>query len=156
LQKCALKNFSGEGCNFLHPIRHSIPEGKTMKRIILISSLLLLSSIWAAAQYEAQPDTSQSSSDSNKMTVQGCLSGSAGSYSLMDKSGATYQLTGDTAKLQAHVGHTIQVTGTNSASGSSSGTMGKPVGSMSTPADSQPTLSVTSFKHVSPSCDAAH
>jgi hypothetical protein len=129
-----------------------------MKRIILISSLLLLSSIWAAAQYEAQSNTSQSSSDSNKMTVQGCLSGSPGSYSLMDKSGTTYQLTGDTAKLQAHVGHTIQVTGTSSASsaGSSSSTMGKPVGSMSTPADAQPTLSVTSFKHVSPSCDAMH
>jgi hypothetical protein len=128
-----------------------------MKRIILLSSLLLLSSVWTIAQYGSQSSTStQSSPDANNMTVQGCLSGSDGNYSLLDKSGNTYQLTGDTSKLQAHVGHTIQVTGTSTSSGSSASTTGKPVGSMSTSADTHPSLSVTSFKHVSTSCDATH
>ena len=75
---------------------------------------LLLTTAWAVAQYDSQ-SSSQSSSDMSKTTIEGCLSGSDGNYSLTDKSGTTYQLTGDTAKLQNHVGHTIQVTGTSAS-----------------------------------------
>src|ERR1700681_536383 len=110
-----------------------------MKRIILLSSILLLSAVCAVAQYESQQPSasSQSSSDASKTTIEGCLAGSVGNYSLTDKSGTTYQLTGDTAKLQAHVGHTVQVTGTpNASSGSATGSQS---GSMSGPADAQPT-----------------
>jgi hypothetical protein len=128
-----------------------------MKRILLLSSLLLLSAVWAVAQYQSQPSTSSQSSSDNatQTTIQGCLAGSAGSYSLTDKSGTTYQLTGDTAMLQAHVGHTVQVTGTTSSSASSSAsTTDKQSSSMSGPSDTQPTIAVTSFKHVSTSCNA--
>jgi hypothetical protein len=90
------------------------------------------------------------SSGADKTTVQGCLAGSAGSYSLTDKSGTTYQLTGDTAKLQAHVGHTIEVTGTTMSNQGSTGQSG----SMSAPSEMEPTINVTSFKHVSTSCSA--
>jgi hypothetical protein len=84
------------------------------------------------------------------MTVQGCLSGSDGNYTLTDKSGTAYQLSGDTSKLAAHVGHTISVIGM------SSGMSGAQSGSMSSPSDSsQKTLMVSSFKHVSPTCNAS-
>lgn len=129
-----------------------------MKRIILLSSILLLSAVWAVAQYESQPSTSSQSSSGSSMsktTLEGCLSGSSGNYSLTDKSGITYQLTGDTAKLQAHVGHTIQVTGTNEPASSSNSNMGKS-SSMSGPSDAQPMFNVSSFKHVSTTCSGMH
>jgi hypothetical protein len=123
-----------------------------MKRLLLLGSILLLSAVFALAQYGSQP-SGTASSDLSMTTIQGCLAGSTGSYSLTDKSGTTYQLTGDTAKLQAHVGHTISVTGTTTPSAGSASAAGQS-GSMSAPADGQPTFSVTSFKHVSPSCSA--
>lgn len=124
-----------------------------MKRIILLSSILLLTTAWAVAQYGSQ-SSSTSGSDMSKTTIEGCLAGSDGNYTLTDKSGTTYQLAGDTAKLQNHVGHTIQVTGT---SASNDGSMtGKQSGSMSAPSDAQPTFNVTSFKHVSATCNSMH
>jgi len=73
-----------------------------MKKLLLLSSILLLSAVWAVAE----------SSDS-KITVDGCLTKSSGTFNLLDKaSGNTYHLEGDTAKLEDHVGHTVQVTGT--------------------------------------------
>ncbi len=122
-----------------------------MKRILLLSSILLLSTVWAVAQYDTQSGASgQSSSDASKTTIEGCLSGSNGSYSLTDKSGTMYQLTGDTAKLEKHVGHTMQVTGTTAASSASK------TGSMSGSADTQQTFNVTAFKHVSANCNDMH
>jgi hypothetical protein len=126
-----------------------------MKRIILLSCILMLSAVWAVAQYEQPSTASQSSPDASKTTIEGCLAGSDGNYSLTDKSGIAYQLTGNTTKLQNHVGHTIQVTGT-STSGASSNMAGKTSTSMSAPSDAQPTFTVTSFKHVSGNCTATH
>jgi len=117
-----------------------------MKRLLLLSSILLLSAVCAVAQYDPP-----SQDDASKTTIQGCLAGSNGNYTLTDKSGTTYQLTGATAKLQAHVGHTISVTGTT---GPSTGASSAPSGSMSAPAETQPTLNVTSFKHVAPNCSS--
>ncbi len=135
-----------------------------MKRILLLSSISLLSAVWAFAQYDSKPSstTTQSSttstttqSGSETKSIQGCLSGSDGNYTLTDKSG-TVKLTGDTSQLQAHVGHTIQVTGTlasSSASGATTDSAGHPTSSMSGSADArQPTFNVSSFKHVSPTC----
>jgi hypothetical protein len=134
-----------------------------MKKILLFSTILLLSAAWAVAQSNSQANTTgQMSSDSGNMTVEGCLSGSVGSYSLTDKSGTTYQLTGDTARLETHVGHTIQVIGTSSPSTESSAanTAKEPSSAMSGATGSsstQQTLNVTSFKNISANCmDSAH
>lgn len=73
-----------------------------MKKILLLGSILLLSAVWAVAE----------SSDS-KIVVDGCLTKSAGTFNLLDKaSGNTYQLSGDRASLEDHVGRAVQVTGT--------------------------------------------
>lgn len=70
-----------------------------------------------------------------------------------DKNGASYQLTGDTAKLSEYVGHEVKVTGTSSSAspssdGSATGTTGQASGNAQT-------LEVSSVKHVSKTCQSA-
>jgi hypothetical protein len=110
-------------------------------RHILMFAVLLLSLSWAVAQsYPSQGSTGA------QETVRGCLSNSGGTYTLTAKDGKTYQLTGDTAKLSDHVGHEMKVTGTETpASASSGSTMAK--------TSSEPTIDVTSFKHISKTCE---
>jgi hypothetical protein len=118
----------------------------------VVSSILLLSAVWAVAQYEAQSSSAGAESSPNaSKTIEGCLSGSDGSFSLTDKSGTTYQLTGETAKLDKHVGHTIQVTGM--ATSSSASKTSTEAGAMSGSADTQQTFNVSSFKHISAKCN---
>jgi len=114
----------------------------------LLLSILLLSACWVVAQDSTQTSgqTGSTASGGDK-TVQGCLSGSNGNYMLTDKNGTTYQLTGDTAKLSAHIGHEVRITGT---AGSSSAT-----GAMGTQGNNaSQTLSVTSMKHISKTCQS--
>jgi hypothetical protein len=124
-----------------------------MRKLFLLSSILLLTAAFALAQYGSQSGSSPSSSNMNQTTIEGCLAGSDGNYNLTDMSGRTYQLTGDTAKLQHHVGHTIRVTGTAASAGDMSGEQS---GSMSAPSDSRPMFKVASFKHVSATCSASN
>jgi Protein of unknown function (DUF5818) len=110
-------------------------------RHLLLFAVLLLSLSWAAAQsYPSQGSTGA------QETVKGCISSAGGTYTLTAKDGKTYQLTGDTAKLNDHVGHEMKVTGTETPASASSGSaMGK--------SSSGPTLDVTSFKHISKTCE---
>src|SRR5215469_307211 len=137
-------------------------------RKLLVLSVLLQGAVWVAAQTSssspssspAQPSTSPgqsstsstpssssqsstsqstSSSSTSETKVEGCLSGSNGSYTLAAKDGTTYQLSGDTSKLSEHVGHDVQITGTTQAS-SSSGSSSSGASSGQTSAASQPTL----------------
>ena len=111
-------------------------------RHLLLFSVLLLGMSWAVAQ--SYPKQDKSGSTGGQETVKGCLSSNGGTYTLTDKNGKNFQLTGDTAKLSEHVGHEIKVTGTaSSATPSSSDAAGA----------GQPTLEVSSFKHVAKSCE---
>jgi hypothetical protein len=124
-----------------------------MRQIFLLLSILLLGLSWAIAQDSSSPSGSgqmSRSSAGSQMTVQGCLSGSSGNYTITDKNGTTYQLTGDTAKLSEHVGHEVKVTGATSSAAPASG--GAP--DTSAGAGSQQTLQVTSVKHISKTCQA--
>lgn len=107
-----------------------------------------------ASPSEATPDQSNATATSNDQTtvgtgnatVQGCLSGSDGNYTLTDDNGTAYKLTGNTTKLSDHVGHEMKVMGTTTAASASgtSGTMGNN--------SSSQTLQVSSFKHISKTC----
>jgi hypothetical protein len=126
-----------------------------MKKMITVGSIVLLSAVFAAAQYANQSSASnQSDMNSSKTIVEGCLSQTASGYILASNSGTTYKLVGDTSKLQAHVGHTVQLTGTTNST-PVTGAMAKQEGSMSGVADTQKTLSVTSLKHVNVGCKTA-
>ncbi len=126
-----------------------------MRKITLFFSVLLLSAAWAIAQDASTPSASASAasgqaaqSAAGQMMVEGCLGGSDGNYTLSDSNGTVYQLTGDTAKLSAHVGHEVKVTGT-----SDSGTAGASAGAASgSGAASGHSIQVTSVKHISKSC----
>src|SRR5215471_9317393 len=114
---------------------------KTLRRFrmrqLLALFVLLLGVTWAAAQnYPSQTSPNQttpshkSSNAEGQTSVQGCLSGSNGSYTLTDKNGTTYELTGDTSKLSEHVGHEVKITGTTgggtaSSTGGAAGTTGE-------------------------------
>jgi len=132
-----------------------------MRQLLLLISVLLLGACWAVAQDSTTPtnsDPSQTnpasassgqtgSANAGSATVEGCLSGSSGNYTLTDKNGVSYQLSGDTAKLSEHVGHTVKITGTSSSATPSGGTAAGTTGQ----ANSQ-TLEVSSVKHISKTC----
>jgi hypothetical protein len=137
-------------------------EDFSMKYLQLLA-VLLLSVVWATAQTTttqapASDPTATTASTQSGMTptsagadsVQGCLSGADGSYTLTDQTGASYRLTGDTAKLSEHIGHEVKVTGTKStatATGASD-TMGQTGGA-------QQAIQVSSVKHVAKTCQTS-
>jgi len=117
-----------------------------MRQIFLILSIMLLGLTWAVAQDSTgAPSSRAGQSASGQTTIEGCLSGSNGNFTLTDKNGTSYQLAGDTAKLSEHVGHEVKVTGTpgSGAAGGDNASAG---------AGSAQTLQVSSVKHVSKTC----
>jgi hypothetical protein len=91
------------------------------------------------------------SSSGSQTSVQGCLSGSDGNFTITDQSGTTYRLTGDTSKLTEHVGHEVKITGTTSADSAASGASGA-AGSTAGSAGASQELQVSSVKHIAKSC----
>jgi hypothetical protein len=124
-----------------------------MVKTLLLGFTLLLSAAWMLAQDTSMPASSGQgkSSSSGSTTVEGCLGGSSGSYTLTDKSGTTYQLSGDTSKLADHVGHQVQITGTTSGSAGSSAAAGAGAPTSGAGAGGQ-MLTVEKMKHVSKTC----
>ena len=152
-----------------------------MRKLWLSCAVLLLSAAWMAAQTGGGAGTStqpagqtagtagsqtgnmggqsgtyaqnNSGQNSNKTTLEGCLSGSAGSYTLTANNGMTYQLQGKDNDLSKHVGQEVKVKGTAAAgasgsmSGASSNSAGTPAG-----AASQQTFEVSKVKKVSKTC----
>lgn len=126
-----------------------------MRQMLLVLSLLLLGVTWAVAQNSSQSSPSSGGAmaggsgqqSGGQMTVEGCLSGSSGNFTLTDKNGMSYQLTGDTAKLSEHVGHEIKVTGMSSSGATTGGASASSSG-----AGANSTIEVSSVKHISKTC----
>lgn len=96
------------------------------KLLALISSLLLAGALAGAqdtlgngAKQGAQEQNSQASSQSSttqNTVIRGCLSGSAGNFTLTDQNGMQYKLVGNDDLLQPKVGHEVEITGTENQS----------------------------------------
>jgi hypothetical protein len=118
-----------------------------MRKIILLSSIILLSTVLAAAQDDSDPN-GESNTNSSRVTIEGCLDGAIGHYTLTVYNGASYKLTGDADQLNLHVREMMRVTGVLT-----------PVvhvpGAVSESDETQPTLSVISLKRVSSVCGDA-
>lgn len=129
-----------------------------MRKLSLLAAVLLLSSAWVLAQNSTpptpdtqspssaqqpaqQPDTSQTASGEHAQSVEGCVSGSAGNYTLTDASGKTYQLAGDTSKLGDHVGHQVRITGEEASGAGAAASAG-----------GSSTITVKKVKMISSSC----
>jgi hypothetical protein len=147
-----------------------------MSKFLMLLGILLLSAAWLTAQQypsssspsssgssqtssgqtdasSGQAGSSGSASSSDKQTVEGCLQGSSGNYTLTSDAGATYTLGGDTSKLAEHVGHQVQIKGSTSggSGASSSGSSSSSMGAGSAAGGGQ-TLNVESVKHIAKTC----
>ena len=144
-----------------------------MAKVWMLAVILVCSAAWLVAQDQSSPSSSSPTSSSSgaqstssgqgspstssgETSVEGCLQGSSGSYTLTDNSGMTYQLGGDTSKLAEHVGHEVKITGTMSSasSGAGSSPSTSAAGSSSSSAGGQ-TLSVDKVEHKAKTCKSA-
>lgn len=126
-----------------------------MKTLYVVAATLLLS-VWICAQTTSpaaqqlnpvQTGSPETGADRGGDTIEGCLAGSSGNFTLTDSSGKTYQLAGDTAKLSEHVGHTLRISGSQKSAGAD------PQGGAGSSA--QPTFTVQKVKVVSSSCSSS-
>ena len=131
-----------------------------------------------SASASSQTSTSDQNTSTSGNTVQGCLSGTAGSYMLTDATGVTYQLQGDDSQFSANANKEVEVMGTPGATASASASNapdGTPAGSgangpangttdnsgstgATAPranANAAKTLTVTSMHKVADSCPAS-
>lgn len=122
-----------------------------MHKTLLLVLTLLASAAWMQAQTSPAGQAASGQSSAGQ-TVEGCLQGSNGTFTLTDASGTAYQLQGDASKLTEHVGHQVEITG------SSSGAASPSPSSTATPGSSganQQTLTVEKVKMVSKTCKSA-
>lgn len=121
-----------------------------MSRMLLLALTLLCSAAWLQAQDQypqsSSTGSSQAQTTSGQTSVQGCLQGSSGNFTLTDNTGTMYQLQGDTSKLSKHVGHEVEITGSTSGSSAASSSSGMSQGG------SQQMLTVSKVKHISENC----
>lgn len=88
-----------------------------MKGLFVLFGSGLLATTLAVAQdmpANENPDASQSkqtsqTSQTSSGVIRGCLSGSAGNYTITDQNGMQYQINGPDNQLQARVGHEVEV-----------------------------------------------
>jgi hypothetical protein len=143
-------------------------EGRDMTRrdvtkgAVLISTLLLVACVAFAqnssygSQDSSQTTSSTSTQSAGNETLRGCLSKEGSDYylTMLGANQERYEITGNTEKLAAHVGHEISVTGsvqnTGSMMGSNKGMMGSNNGMMNTP--STGTIALEKFHHISATC----
>lgn len=101
---------------------------------------------------------------STPLTIEGCLEGSGGNFTLTDESRGTFQLIGAGRQLRQHVGYTVRVTGTTlNASGVANepGVSAKPeqeenettAEANPSPDNGQQTLKVSTVKMMANTCN---
>ena len=81
---------------------------KALTIVITMIALAMAPAMWAQ-EAEAPQSAAQAQAQAAELTLTGCLAGQDATFTLTTSSGAV-QVEGD--GLQAHVGHTIRVSGT--------------------------------------------
>jgi hypothetical protein len=89
-----------------------------MKQAFWLGLSMLLAAGMAFAQDTSMqsPTTSSQSSTTQSTVIRGCLSGSAGNFTLTDQNGMQYKVLGDDSALGAKVGREVEITGTENQS----------------------------------------
>ena len=94
-----------------------------MKKFVFATAVVLLSSSWGLAQNNPSPEKTQDDKEQftelekHGKAVEGCLTGSADTFTLTNAEGRPYKLTGDTSGLKENVGHMVRLYGTAASSG---------------------------------------
>jgi hypothetical protein len=83
-----------------------------MRATLLFALVVLFSGLRLPAQ-EGDPgvDLWRFPAENYPSTIQGCLQNSSLRYTVTDRKGEVYNLTGNTAKLSHLVGHSVEITG---------------------------------------------
>ena len=104
------------------------------------------------------PQYAQNHTGSSSQSIEGCVNGSKGSYTLTDANGATWQLAGDISRLSDHVGHRVRISGESVGSaGMASSSAGSSGSSASaTSPNLVATFDVEKVKMVSSGCESHH
>ncbi len=100
------------------------------------------------AQSNGTYGQNNSQSSAGNTTLEGCLSGSSGNYTLTANNGMTYQLQGNNDKLNKHVGQEVKVRGWAAVGASS----GMETGQSAASTSSQQAFQVSKVKKVSKIC----
>lgn len=142
----------------------NIKERTFMRKTLWVGLALLLCAAFAMAQSETQAGQSDpqsgmgqtsTSSDTKakETTVEGCLMGSGGNFTLTDATGIQYQLQGDTEKLSANVNKEVKVKGSLSSSmGAGGAGAGTASDSSAAGAGAPQVFNVMSVKKTSDTC----
>ena len=80
-----------------------------MKHAMALATILLLTSWMAMAQTPGS--TSETAHQNQSVTVEGCLGGGAGHYSILTQEGKNMQIDSKDPNLAKMVGHTVRATG---------------------------------------------
>jgi hypothetical protein len=123
-------------------------------RYLQLLAVLLFATVWLAAQDYPSPSQTAPANASGEQSVQGCLGGADGNYTLMVKNGNSFRPTGDTAKLAEHIGHEVKVTGTVSSASTSPNTDTSAGTTGQSSASSGGKIQVTSVKHIAKNCQS--
>jgi hypothetical protein len=100
------------------------------------------------AQNNGTYGQNNSQSSAGKTTLEGCLSGTEGNYTLTANNGMTYELQGNNNQLNKHLGQEVKVKG-SAAVGASSGMA---TGQSAASSASQQTFQVNKVKKLSKTC----
>jgi hypothetical protein len=122
---------------------------KVLFTMLLLSTWVVAQDSSTAGTQSSQPGSSSSQSDQSSSTqassgmssgsetsIEGCLKGSAGSYTLTSSTGSSYQLTGSTDELSQHVNQQVRLKGTPITASASASTSPSAASSSSTPSSS--------------------
>jgi hypothetical protein len=134
-----------------------------MKKMIVLSFALLIASLGFAQDQSPQPSaqspnsTATSSSTPTAGSIQGCLGGSDGNFTLtQDSTGTIFKLVGSNDRLKQHVGHEVAVSGqTSGDTGSAASAQGSPSSGATDATASGSTIQVSDVKMVSTQCSSS-
>jgi hypothetical protein len=129
---------------FLHPDLY-LPcnwKGGFVRKTLMLTLVVVSFAVCSFAQ--------DAGKTADMTTIQGCLQYTRHHYVLTDSSGKEHQLSGYANKLKAHVGHEIEVTGTEGTQSHSTTMQGA-----ASSTHEVPVFKVSSLKHIADTCKAA-
>jgi hypothetical protein len=126
-----------------------------MRNFIVVAITLVATGFGLAAQSapnSTPPNTGQSTAN-RKVTIEGCLTGVEGRYTVQEKnSGTTYLLVGDNERFANYVSQEVRISGTPATKAGSPNSVTSTDISGGTPEPGQPRLNVASVTRLSDSC----
>ncbi len=138
-----------------------------MRKTALLTILLLVVAAWATAQQPTSPAASTAPGQekteprpsADTTTIEGCLGGSSGNYTVTDKSGTSYKLLlpddSKNAVLDKHVGQDVRVNGTLAKADSTTAPGAGESKEAAEASKGQASIKATSLEKIADTCSSA-